>query len=286
MRDLNPKFQTRSFHTLLLFSIVFWTCSNPTDIEDSIMIKNRQFNYLQDLNQLYFAMEVEAEYKNQSLFDTKIIWYAISKKNTPDTLNLYDDGSNGDIILGDGVYGLKIKNDSTIIKNTMGEDSGSVYLDFIAVYETEVITISDSFNIGNIIPRIIQTSAPSTIVRPVGETVSFSSIKVEVFDTDGLETIKWVGFTSYHVEGDSMMNKGNYIYLYDDGSQVILYEPNFTSGDSVKGDGIYTFKIPIYGDGFTDPNQQTKTGNFIWRFLTQDLENEYSKMKEHEILIQ
>ena len=83
-----------------------------------------------------------------------------------------------------------------------------------------------------------------------------------------------------------MMNKGNYIYLYDDGSQVILYEPNFTSGDSVKGDGIYTFKIPIYGDGFTDPNQQTKTGNFIWRFLTQDLENEYSKMKEHEILIQ
>ena len=107
-----------SFHILLLFSIVFWTCSNPVDIQDSIQIKNRQFNYLQELNQLYFAMEVEAEYKNQSLFDTKIIWYAISKNNTPDTLNLYDDGSNGDIILGDWVYGLKIKNDSTIIKNT------------------------------------------------------------------------------------------------------------------------------------------------------------------------
>ena len=83
-----------------------------------------------------------------------------------------------------------------------------------------------------------------------------------------------------------MMNKGNYIYLYDDGSQVILYEPNFTSGDSIKGDGVYTFKIPIYGDGFVDPAQQTKTGNFIWRFFTQDFENEYSKMREHEILIQ
>ena len=286
MRNFNPKFQSMRFHILLPFSIVFWSCSEPADIEDSIKIENRQFNYHQDVNQLYFAMEVESKYNDQSLSDAKIVWYALSRNNTPDTLNLYDNGLNGDIIMGDGLYGLKINNDSTIIQNIMGEDSGSVYVDFSAIYGSEIITVPDSFSIGNIIPRITQISAPTNIVRPTGQTVSFPSIKAEVFDADGLETIKWVGFTSYHVEGDSMMNKGNYIYLYDDGSQVILYEPNFTSGDSIKGDGVYTFKIPIYGDGFADPAQQTKTGNFIWRFFTQDFENEYSKMREHEILIQ
>lgn len=274
------------FHILFIFGTVFWACPGGTDDPDFVPITNRQFNYHQDVNQLYYGMEVEDKYNMESLMAVQIHWYATSRGNTPDTLILYDDGTKGDILSGDGFYGLKIDNDSTIIQNIMGEDSGNVYLDYIAAYRTETVVVSDSFSIGNIIPRIIRISVPDTIVRPPGQTVSFPSIKTEVFDADGLETIKWVGFTSYHVEGDSMMNKGNYLYLYDDGSEVILYEPNFTSGDSVRGDGIYTFKIPIYGDGFTDPDLQTKTGNFIWRFLTQDLENEYSKVREHEILIQ
>ena len=95
-----------------------------------------------------------------------------------------------------------------------------------------------------------------------------------------------VGFTSYHVDGDSMMNNGNYLYLHDDGSNVVLYEPDFTSGDLVQGDGIYSFRIPVYGTGFSDPDFQTKPGSFLWRFLTQDQSNEYSKVLEHAILIQ
>ncbi|MBT4555468.1 MAG: hypothetical protein HOC41_07280, partial [Candidatus Marinimicrobia bacterium] len=77
-----------------------------------------------------------------------------------------------------------------------------------------------------------------------------------------------------------------YIYLYDDGSDVILYPPNFTSGDDVSGDGIYSFRIPIYGTGFTDPDFQTKAGSFTWRFSTQDASNEYSKTIEYDIIIQ
>ena len=111
MRNFNPKFQSMRFHILLPFSIVFWSCSEPADIEDSIKIENRQFNYHQDVNQLYFAMEVESKYNDQSLSDAKIVWYALSRNNTPDTLNLYDNGLNGDIIMGDGLYGLKINNE-------------------------------------------------------------------------------------------------------------------------------------------------------------------------------
>ena len=39
---------------------------------------------------------------------------------------------------------------------------------------------------------------------------------------DGLNTIQTVGFTSYHVEGDSMLASGNLIEMYDDGSEVNL----------------------------------------------------------------
>ena len=82
------------------------------------------------------------------------------------------------------------------------------------------------------------------------------------------------------------MNSGGYIYLYDDGSEVVLYEPNITSGDENEDDGIFSFRIPIYGAGFSEPSLQTKTGSFIWRFSAQDNLNEYTNIVEHEITIQ
>ena len=102
---------------------------------------------------------------------------------------------------GDGFYGLKIANDSTTIQNRLGDDSGYVFLDYLAIYGTETVIVLDSFRIGNIIPRIVSISAPDTIVRPSDATVSLHLISAEVFDADGLQTIKMVGFTSYHVDG-------------------------------------------------------------------------------------
>jgi hypothetical protein len=62
--------------------------------------------------------------------------------------------------------------------------------------------------------------------------------------------------------------------------------PNIPSGDVTRGDGIFSFRIPVYGTGFTDPSFQTRPGTFYWRFLTQDLANEYSQVYLHEIVIQ
>jgi hypothetical protein len=112
-------------------------------------------------------------------------------------------------------------------------------------------------------------SAPDTIHRPSDATVSLHLISAEIIDSFDNETVSFVGFTRYHVEGDSMMNNGNYLFLYDDGSEVVLFEPDFTSGDATKGDGIYSFRIPIYGTGFTDPSFQTIAGHFIWYFTVQ-----------------
>jgi hypothetical protein len=282
----SPKFDTMRFHKLLIIGLVFWACPGPENSPDEIPVSNKQFTFHQNLNQLYFGASVDESYDAENLSKVTIYWFGTSRGNAIDTLVLWDNGTHGDILSGDLLWGLKILNDSSNISNVLGDDSGFVYLDYIAVYQTQSIAVADSFNIGNIIPRIVNISAPDTIVRPSDETVALQLVSAEVFDADGLETIKWVGFTSYHIEGDSMMNKGNYIYLYDDGSDVILYPPNFTSGDDVSGDGIYSFRIPIYGTGFTDPDFQTKAGSFTWRFSTQDASNEYSKTIEYDIIIQ
>ena len=274
-------------HILLLMVLFFNGCPDKDPITDPIdTISGIQFTFHQDVNKLYFAASVESSYENGSLTSVSLIWYGVNKENIPDSLIIQDNGKDGDIISGDGMYSIKLANDSTLIKNTLGDDSGKVYLTVLAYYDEVQISKLDSFSIGNIIPEIISITAPDTIIRPEGSTVTLHPVYAEVFDADGLETVKWVGFTSFHVDGDSLMNRGNYIYLYDDGSEDILYEPDFTSGDSIRGDGIYSFRIPVYGSGNTDPDFQTKTGLFRWEFITQDNADDYSTPILHEVIIE
>ena len=274
-------------HILLLMVLFFNGCPEKDPITDPIdTISGIQFTFHQDVNKLYFAASVESSYDDGSLISVSLIWYGVNKENIPDSLIIQDDGKDGDIISDDGMYSIKLANDSTLIKNTLGDDSGKVYLTVLAYYDEVQISKLDSFSIGNIIPEINSITAPDTIIRPEGSTVTLHPVYAEVFDADGLETVKWVGFTSFHVDGDSLMNRGNYIYLYDDGSEDILYEPDFTSGDSIWGDGIYSFRIPVYGSGNTDPDFQTKTGLFRWEFITQDNADDYSTPILHEVIIE
>jgi len=275
------------YHIFLLMVLFFNGCPDKDPTTDPIdTITGIQFTFHQDVNKLYFAASVESSYDDGSLISVSLIWYGVNKENIPDSLIIQDDGKDGDIISDDGMYSIKLANDSTLIKNTLGDDSGKVYLTVLAYYDEVQISKLDSFSIGNIIPDIISITAPDTIIRPEGSTVTLHPVYAEVFDADGLETIKWVGFTSFHVDGDSLMNRGNYIYLYDDGSEDILYEPDFTSGDSIRGDGIYSFRIPVYGSGNTDPDFQTKTGLFRWEFIIQDNADDYSTPILHEVIIE
>jgi hypothetical protein len=146
--------------------------------------------------------------------------------------------------------------------------------------------VEDSFSLGNIIPQIVHIAAPDTIVRPSDSGVIFELVKAKVHDANGLEDIRRVGFVSYHVEGDSFLNEGNIINLYDDGSEVIIYEPNFTSGDVEADDGTYSFRIPVFGPGNPDPALQTKTGTFDWIFEAMDMANTYSDTVIHRIIVQ
>ena len=272
----------------ILLSILFFVgCGVEDKNEDStIYISDPQFNFHQDVNKLYISAMVLPQINGKILDNVIVEWFGTNQENVPDSLILKDGGVNGDIIAGDDIYTLKFQNDSSIISNTLGDDSGSVYINILAVYVGQTEQRSASFKIGNIIPRILSIASPDTIIRPSGATLSLHLVSATVFDADGLDDIKWVGFTSYHVEGDSMMNKGNYIYLYDDGSENIIYLPDITSGDITSGDGTYSFKIPVFGSGNEDPEYQTKAGTFRWEFVTQDKEDEYSLTATHEVIIQ
>ena len=272
----------------ILLSILFFVgCGVEDKNEDSVIyISDPQFNFHQDVNKLYISAMVLPQINGKILDNVIVEWFGTNQENVPDSLILKDGGVNGDIIAGDDIYTLKFQNDSSIISNTLGDDSGSVYINILAVYVGQTEQRSASFKIGNIIPRILSIDSPDTIIRPSGATLSLHLVSATVFDADGLDDIKWVGFTSYHVEGDSMMNKGNYIYLYDDGSENIIYLPDITSGDITSGDGTYSFKIPVFGSGNEDPEYQTKAGTFRWEFVTQDKEDEYSLTATHEVIIQ
>ena len=272
----------------ILVTILFFVgCGVEDRNEDStIYISDPQFNFHQDVNKLYVSAMVLPQIDGKILDNVIVEWFGTNQENVPDSLILKDGGVNGDIIAGDDIYTLKFQNDSSIISNTLGDDSGSVYINILAVYVGQTEQRSASFKIGNIIPRILSIASPDTIIRPSGATLSLHLVSATVFDADGLNDIKWVGFTSYHVEGDSMMNKGNYIYLYDDGSENIIYLPDITSGDITSGDGTYSFKIPVFGSGNEDPEYQTKAGTFRWEFVTQDKEDEYSLTATHEVIIQ
>ena len=272
----------------ILLSILFFVgCGVEDKNEDSVIyISDPQFNFHQDVNKLYISAMVLPQIDGKILDNVIVEWFGTNQENVPDSLILKDGGVNGDIIAEDDIYTLKFQNDSSIISNTLGDDSGSVYINILAVYVGQTEQRSASFKIGNIIPRILSITSPDTIIRPSGATLSLHLVSATVFDADGLDDIKWVGFTSYHVEGDSMMNKGNYIYMYDDGSENIIYLPDITSGDITSGDGTYSFKIPVFGSGNEDPEYQTKAGTFRWEFVTQDKEDEYSLTATHEVIIQ
>ena len=273
--------------------LLFYSCE-PTPIgPEIIVISNPSFSFQQEKELLYFGVSVINEYEGQQLNSVNVKWYGTDKENSPVIIELLDNGNNGDILKEDGLFSWQIPNDADSITYVIGQDlTGDtlnvktniiVYMDFIANHGLDSTIVSDSFTIGNIIPEIIEVFAPDTIYRPEGGTVSFEIISAKVFDAEN--DIRWTGFTSFWVDSSRMMNNGDYIYLYDDGSSNILYEPDFTRGDEFINDGIYSFRIPIYGITMTDTTLQTKTGLFKWEFITQDEAGDYSKIKEHNVFI-
>ena len=290
-------FNTMRTCFLIITALIFWGCPDSASTPDTDSpLGELQFTYLQNDQILYFAIDVDNPFNGSPLQTAVVYWYGtdttdITLDNLPinaDELPLNDDGISGDIIKNDDLYSLKEPNDLlTLIHPIDSSDIGMVNVVFQATYGNGAsFMVEDSFSLGNIIPQIVYIAAPDTIVRPSDSGVIFELVKAKVHDANGLEDIRRVGFVSYHVEGDSFLNEGNIINLYDDGGEVIIYEPNFTSGDLVANDSVYSFRVPVFGTGNTDPALQTKAGTFDWIFEAMDMANTYSDTVIHRIIVQ
>ena len=284
---------------LIITALIFWGCPDSASTPDpDSPLGELQFTYLQNDQILYFAIDVDNPFNGSPLQTAVVYWYGtdttdITLDNLPinaDELPLNDDGISGDIIKNDDLYSLKEPNDLlTLIHPIDSSDIGMVNVVFQATYGNGAsFMVEDSFSLGNIIPQIVYIAAPDTIVRPSDSGVIFELVKAKVHDANGLEDIRRVGFFSYHVEGDSFLNEGNIINLYDDGSAVIIWQPNFTSGDATADDGVYSFRVPVFGTGQEneDLGLITKAGTFDWIFEAMDMANTYSDTVIHRIIVQ
>ena len=272
---------------LIITALIFWGCSDSASTTDTDSpLGELQFTFLQDDRVLYFAIDLAPSHRNSPLATAALNWFGTDTTKTPDYLLLKDDGTNGDIIENDDLYSRKIINDSQTLSNPIENDTGRVYLDFEATYDNNASFMAqDSFYLGNIIPIIVFISPMDTIFLPDSGGVKFDTVKATVHDANGLDDIRRVGFFSYHVDDSTFLNEGNIINLYDDGSEVILYEPNFTSGDAAANDGIYSFRVPVFGPGNLDSELETKTGTFLWIFDAVDMANTHSNPDTQTVVV-
>ena len=274
---------------LFLCALIFWGCPDSASTTDTDSpLGELQFTFLQEDRILYFAIDVAPNVKGNSLETAVVYWFGTdtTSTRTADYLLLNDDGISGDILKNDDLYSLKVIN-NTLTQNPIDNDTGRVYLDFEATYENNAsFMVQDSFYLGNIIPIIVSISASDTIFLPDSGGVTFELVKARVHDANGLDDIRRVGFVSFYVDDSTFLNEGNIINLYDDGSEVIIYEPNFTSGDVEANDSTYSFRIPVFGPGNLDPALKTKTGTFDWIFEAMDMANTYSDTVIHRIIVQ
>ena len=228
-----------------LVVLLLWGCSKLPEAPESVNpLQNLQFEFLQYANKLYFAAEVQPEYLGNSLDSVMVLWYGTQVNSLPDRVSLNNSGIEGDIIAGDKIYSRRISNTQLILDNPIDSSAtGLVYLNVQAYYKGNQIALEDSFQLGNIRPIIVQVTFPDTMTRPPDPYVLVDTIKVEIFDANGVSDIQTC-YMMFQKPDLSYSNNGNPILLYDDG----IIDQNMFLWDEFAADGIFSRLITIGSD--------------------------------------
>ena len=228
-----------------LVVLLLWGCSKLPEAPESVdPLQNLQFEFLQYVNKLYFTAEVQPEYLGNSLDSVMVLWYGTQVNLLPDRVSLNNSGIEGDIIAGDKIYSRRISNTQLTLDNPIDSSAtGLVYLNVQAYYKGNQIALEDSFQLGNIRPIIVQVTFPDTMTRPPDPYVLVDTIKVEIFDANGVSDIQTC-YMMFQKPDLSYSNNGNPILLYDDG----IIDQNMFLWDEFAADGIFSRLITIGSD--------------------------------------
>ena len=228
-----------------LVVLLLWGCSKlPEAPESADPLQNLQFEFLQYTNKLYFAAEVQPDYLGNLLDSVMVLWYGTQVNSLPDRVSLNNAGIEGDIIAGDKIYSRRISNTQLTLDNSIDSSAtGLVYLNVQAYYKGNQIALEDSFQLGNIRPIIVQVTFPDTMTRPPDPYILVDTIKVEIFDANGVSDIQTC-YMMFQKPDLSYSNNGNPILLYDDG----IINQNMFLWDEFAADGIFSRLITIGSD--------------------------------------
>ena len=228
-----------------LVVLLLWGCSKlPEAPESADPLQDLQFEFLQYANKLYFAAEVQPDYLGNLLDSVMVLWYGTQVNSLPDRVSLNNAGIEGDIIAGDKIYSRRISNTQLTLDNSIDSSAtGLVYLNVQAYYKGNQVALEDSFQLGNIRPIIVQVTFPDTMTRPPDPYILVDTIKVEIFDANGVSDIQTC-YMMFQKPDLSYSNNGNPILLYDDG----IINQNMFLWDEFAADGIFSRLITIGSD--------------------------------------
>lgn len=227
---------------LLLGILIFiWGCPDgKSTTDESVLLSDLQFNYNQGLNELFVSAQVAPSYLGKRLKAVNALYFGFDTTQTADTFLLNDNGSSGDIIADDDIYSQKMNNDTSSVSYVLKpSDTDTVYVKFLAQYVAGNKSIMASYKMGNQGPTILSVSMPDTLKRPGADSVTVSTIVVNIDDPNGHEDVQ----TCYLMfqKPDGTYSSGSPISLYDDGNKDF----SMYLWDDVANDGKFSRYIII-----------------------------------------
>ena len=271
---------------VVIFTMLWWlSCTTPVQVPDQTdPIERIDFEYIQARGEVYVGVLVKDPFNGVEVKKVKVDWFGESDESIldihgpEDPPNLNDDGTHGDILVGDNLYGGKW---SWSPKNPDPDKDQSVYFKVSVLYKEEgnQVEKDTSFILGNSLHQFEEITIDDTnicindaidedceesvtLTLPTEDVAKIITIEATVSDLNGPSDIQWVGFTSKDPAKDIMLNDGNYIYLLDDG-------PDEVSGDIENGDEFYTRKV-----AFTS---NATPGSLEWKFRAQDWQGGFAE---------
>ena len=184
---------------------------------------------------------------------------------------LFDDGTIPDQIRGDGIFSATLTIDRQVL--LVGKYNCTVSASDPHGYSSIAAILPIAITQVNYPPLLANLQAPDTIALG-GQPQQFR-LTVKATDPNGVSDISKVFFNSFKPNGTA--SGGNPFSMYDDGGI------GSTSGDAVKGDGIYTLTITISP---TDQQENpTALGPYSFEFQALDRSNALSQKITHSIQV-
>ncbi len=234
---------------LTLVFVLSSGCEDPLLAPDPAgdPITEIQFSYNKWTNEIYLAAKV-APRLNRDVLDTvyAVIFDFADSTIMADTIAIADDGQAGDILSDDGVFATVVPADSTTLSTTLDSITSTIIGMIVeAVYGTQVMNASHSFDLSNYRPEIMAVSMPTAMYTPcAGDLLGYDldTLVVTVLDSNGLDDIQTCYLNFQRPDGTYSI--GSPIALYDDGYE----EEGFLRWDELANDGKYSRLILIDGN--------------------------------------